>query len=561
MPKSSTRPFASRLRQIMAEEGMSAPLTLTATLTLTDRLAGPKWAARSKAPEITVQGYAGFIDQIRQLSELADEVSKLDAEIEAAVGPLVSTRSSLEKDMKKIHQAIKKDYKESLGQIGNITIERKTKLQRAAAELKVISKKSTVNDVFAELINATAERYGDEVADFIQTTASALQDMNRRLSASFKGFELEDRAMSRSASMRQAGMADLLAKFQDMLRRSWKRIVQVAKTALGLVQNSAKGVDAAHDELMSVLKDAQSGKTASSGRKAAPDYAWWDRNGRSFKSKTTRAMKMVRKDPAKALKMADELFALMDRHGYPDHWHAVQRVKDDAEFELRMQGGRLASDKTAAGRPYMPEVTLRKYRDGEAFMGYFIDAVKNHSKFYEMAVVPETDGTYTLKKLWGSLGQGHQTLKEETGLTYDQALRLLARQGRKKLRNGYSDAFKSRPAGQYPIGLERSVGFGHGTQAITKCVPALRSLSLLIENSIDGVRQDDASDLLDALEGMVALMSDVPDSMAKEIVKHIRKPLARMKKNPRFIADPDRTVKELMTLKRYIDRQTRECNV
>lgn len=295
---------------------------------------------------------------------------------------------------------------------------------------------------------------------------------------------------------------------------------------------------------------------------AALDYAWWDRNGRSFKSKTTRAMNLVRKDPAKALKMAGELFALMDKHGYPDNWHAVQRVKDDAEFELRMQGSRWASvDKEAAGRPYMPEVTLRKYRAGEAFMAYFIDAAKNHSKFYEMAVVPDPDGTYTLKKMWGALGQGRQDRKEQSGLTYDQATRLLAKHGVSKLRKGYKDAFKNQPVGQYPVGLERSVGFGWGTQAITKCVPALRSISLLIDTAIDEVRQDDAPDLLEALEGIAGFISDVPDSMAKEIAKKVRGPLGRMKKNPRFIADPDRTVKELMTLKRYIDRQTRECNV
>ncbi|MEC7109766.1 MAG: hypothetical protein VXX11_07130 [Planctomycetota bacterium] len=69
------------------------------------------------------------------------------------------------------------------------------------------------------------------------------------------------------------------------------------------------------------------------------DYDWWAKNGRSFKSKTTRAVRMVQRDPKKALKAAEELFAIMERRGYPDNWHRVQRLKEDAEHEIRMQSG------------------------------------------------------------------------------------------------------------------------------------------------------------------------------------------------------------------------------
>ncbi len=74
-----------------------------------------------------------------------------------------------------------------------------------------------------------------------------------------------------------------------------------------------------------------------STKTAAPDYEWWEKNGRSFKSKITRAERVLRKDPAKALKAADELFVIMDRRGYPDNSSRVQRLKDDAEHEIRMQ--------------------------------------------------------------------------------------------------------------------------------------------------------------------------------------------------------------------------------
>jgi hypothetical protein len=66
----------------------------------------------------------------------------------------------------------------------------------------------------------------------------------------------------------------------------------------------------------------------------SPDYEWWDKNGRSFKSKTTRAKNMVSKDPYKALRMADDLYDIMERRGYSDNWHAVKGVKDDAENRI-----------------------------------------------------------------------------------------------------------------------------------------------------------------------------------------------------------------------------------
>jgi hypothetical protein len=152
---------------------------------------------------------------------------------------------------------------------------------------------------------------------------------------------------------------------------------------------------------------------------------------------------------------------------------------------------------------------------------------------------------------------------DKHGLAERQAQGLLDKERKKRLGpRGYADAMKSRPVGQYPVGLDRDVGFGWGTQSITQCVPALRSMSEQIVTALKEVQDDDAQDFLLALEGLAALVSDLPkSSMAKEIAKKMRPPVERMKKNPRFIDDPNRTTKELMTLKRYIDRQTKECNV
>ena len=219
-------------------------------------------------------------------------------------------------------------------------------------------------------------------------------------------------------------------------------------------------------------------------------------------------------------------------------------------------------------RPVLTGVTLSKYRAGEAMMMYHVDLQKNHSKFYEMAVVldeAEGDGSYMLQKRWGALtdsGAGRVESKDEKGLDYDSAVQAMKIHGGAKLRKGYQDAFKTRPVGQYPVGLSRSVGFGWGTQKITKCVPALREFTNLLKVAVAEAMNEQAGQLFETLRDLQALLSDIPDSsMAAEIRKLLHPPFQRIQKNPRFVSDPERTAKELVTLRRYIDRQIAECNV
>ena len=229
-----------------------------------------------------------------------------------------------------------------------------------------------------------------------------------------------------------------------------------------------------------------------------------------------------------------------------------------------MRSGRFASTRRVAHRPHF--VTPKELRDGHAFMTYKIDAEKNNSKFYEGKIQQAEDGTWSLLKRWGALtdvgGRVDGERYDKHGLTQAQAQRMLDKEKAKRLGpRDYKDAMKLRPVGQYPVGLERDVPFWGG-QGITKCVPALRGISEQIVTALAEVQQNDAGDLLLALEGLAALVSDLPkSSMATEIKKKLRPPVQRMKKNPRFIDDPNRTTKELMTLKRYIDRQVSECNV
>lgn len=62
---------------------------------------------------------------------------------------------------------------------------------------------------------------------------------------------------------------------------------------------------------------------------------WWRANARSVKGSLTRAEKIVKTDAGRALMTADDVFALMEEHGYPDWWSRVQRLKIDCQFQLR----------------------------------------------------------------------------------------------------------------------------------------------------------------------------------------------------------------------------------
>lgn len=208
-------------------------------------------------------------------------------------------------------------------------------------------------------------------------------------------------------------------------------------------------------------------------------------------------------------------------------------------------------------------------KSGLAFMTYKIDAAANNSKFYEGMISEQPDGTWLYQRRWGALtddGPDRRRVDgaglDKYGLDFTVAKKLLDAEYVKRLKNrGYSDAMKTRPVGQYPVGLSRSVGFGWGTQGIAKSVAELRRLSALVSEARVDVNQDNAPALLADLRQIQSILEGMPNSsMAGEIRKLLRPPVSRLELNPRFIADPTKTQRELMTLKRYIDRQLLETN-
>ena len=215
---------------------------------------------KSKLPDVKVQGYKGFTDQVRELEELSTESARLAAEIEAAIGPLLEKKKDMDKKIKRVHETIKKEYKENLTEIGNITIERKTQLVEAAAMLQVQSVRGRLDHVQAEMLQKVTDKYGAATASFITETTETLRDTNRKMRVSFKGFEME----MKTASAKDAGVADMVTRFQDVLMKGWSKMVDFIKNAAKHVRNAAKPVEKAHDEFISAIKAVEAGKTASS---------------------------------------------------------------------------------------------------------------------------------------------------------------------------------------------------------------------------------------------------------------------------------------------------------
>lgn len=219
---------------------------------------------------VVVQAFDGFTDQIRQLEALNTQAMELQAQIDAAVAPLLASKAALDKEMSKIHETLKSEYKENLTAVGNITLERKTKLVEARAMLKVSEVKGTLNAVQSEMLAKVADKYGAEVAAFIRVETAALQDLHKTLRVAFQGFELEQRA-AKTASLKQAGLVDLLTRFQDFLKKGWNKMVQMVQNVTKIVSASSDKVEAAHNDFVKVL--SQDIKTASTNTEGSGKFA------------------------------------------------------------------------------------------------------------------------------------------------------------------------------------------------------------------------------------------------------------------------------------------------
>jgi predicted DNA-binding WGR domain protein len=217
--------------------------------------------------------------------------------------------------------------------------------------------------------------------------------------------------------------------------------------------------------------------------------------------------------------------------------------------------------------------------EGNGAMLYFIDSEANHSKCYEMLIRPESNGSFTLMRRWGALTDSGETgrmdAKDQNFPTLGMAQAELTAIYKSKTRKGYIDAFgpahkspadgKKLKRGEYPVGLDRQVGFGWGTQSITKCVPALHELVEHLDAAIAEIQESGTSEHVKTdLEGAMATLSAVAkedSTMASKVKGYLAKTIRRLSGTSRHLPDPEgnKLAKELKTIIGYVKKQTAYC--
>lgn len=236
---------------------------------------------------------------------------------------------------------------------------------------------------------------------------------------------------------------------------------------------------------------------------------------------------------------------------------------------------RYGSTKTAAGKPHLSREGLDKesVRSGNGAMLYFIDADKNHSKFYEMLIAPQGP-QFLLKRRWGALTDQNGGLvkaKDEVFPNEQAAQRALATIKLEKTRKGYIDAFgpkhemngRKLPMGEYPVGLDRQVGFGWGTQSVVKVLPQLKGVLTQVQQAYQQMERGSSLEMISASiqsaeRALKALERNDEGSMIAKLLEQIT-PVSRMIQE----ADPDmqNDVKLTLALNRFINYLTKQLSV
>jgi len=229
-------------------------------------------------------------------------------------------------------------------------------------------------------------------------------------------------------------------------------------------------------------------------------------------------------------------------------------------------------------------LTKEAVRDGKAFMVYHIEAEANKSKFYEAVIVEEELG-YRLIRRWGALtdsmgtgrvdGAQNDTQPRFLFPTLMSAKKALEEVYKTRMAHGYIDAFgpkhktpdgKTLPMGQYPVGLTRTVGFGWGTQSVTKCIPGLRQLEQSIayarEEIVRTGKSDEVLNYLLEAQKQISAVVHADSSMSNKILSAVGSAIRRLTGSPRFLPDPEGEAlgKSLQTVQKYIQKQLSLCS-
>jgi len=207
-------------------------------------------------------------------------------------------------------------------------------------------------------------------------------------------------------------------------------------------------------------------------------------------------------------------------------------------------------------------ITPKSYREGMAKMMHFIDAAKNHSKFYEMAVIPDGYGTYTLIKCYGALTDDLNKVKVLTknNQSLEDARLQMEVKTREQLGKGYSNTFKTHN-GEYPLGLDRKAPFNHGTQSAYSKPEALAGLQAILVDldlAIEAGDRMDANRMSASLAEVGRHLFDLSDSsMARKLEQKLAVPARQLLDGT---AKPSAIARSLKVLRNAIARQFTEVN-
>ena len=221
--------------------------------------AGPSrgFSDKSKMSSIELEDTTGQLaDLVKQLTELQQAVAQREAKLKAIAArelqELEESKDAAAKALKVLTETMRPALKEH----GNYVLRARDGLLEVTAMYQAVAKSRTLDAVFAQVLIDVANKYGEEVAQFISQTIDSLREMDKPLTISYKGSEM----LMKSASYRSAGLLDNIVQFKDYIVKSVSKLVSIFTTATAMLKKQFSNVEGSRKEVLNALKQ---GKTAS----------------------------------------------------------------------------------------------------------------------------------------------------------------------------------------------------------------------------------------------------------------------------------------------------------
>ncbi len=221
-----------------------------------------------------------------------------------------------------------------------------------------------------------------------------------------------------------------------------------------------------------------------------------------------------------------------------------------------------------AGEAFMAREGLdaETVRSGNGAMLYRLDPAQGFSHFYEMKIVQQ-GSRWLLKRLWGDLrdaaGSEHVTAKDEVFHSAEGAQAALKAIWAGKEQQGFVDAFGPKhedpfgvklPMGQYPEGLDRTIGFGGKTLPEVTLEPQLKGVRTQVQQAYEQVQRGDSLELISqSLQSAERILKSMEQGnlggMSSKLLEKLT-PISRMVQE--FDIQPISGVQLAMSLSRFL---------